>query len=118
MARSKTPKKVNGENVTVNNTSHTPAPQNGTYGETSLAASAMMDNQDSEVKNPGRKIARRPEIVRSDSRATLLPINLDDEIRQLAYLLSEQRGFEPGHETEDWLNAEREIRQRYHQYSA
>jgi hypothetical protein len=32
-----------------------------------------------------------------------------DEIRRRAYLLSEQRGFEPGHETEDWLNAEREV---------
>jgi len=32
-----------------------------------------------------------------------------DEIRRRAYQLSEQRGFEPGHETEDWLCAEREI---------
>jgi hypothetical protein len=118
MARSKTPKKVNGENVTVPATSHTPAPQNGAAGETGFTASAMQGMQDTEVRNPSRKIARRPEIVKSDSRATLLPINLDDEIRQLAYLLSERRGFEPGHETEDWLNAEREIRQRYHQYSA
>jgi hypothetical protein len=47
-----------------------------------------------------------------------VPINLEDEVRRLAYLLSERRGFEPGHETEDWLTAEREVRQRYHQQSA
>jgi hypothetical protein len=61
---------------------------------------------------------RKPEIVRTDSRANLVPINLDDEIRSLAYLLSERRGFEPGHETEDWLNAEREVLDRYHQQRA
>jgi hypothetical protein len=43
---------------------------------------------------------------------------LDDEIRQLAYLLSERRGFESGHEAEDWLAAEREVMQRYRQHSA
>jgi len=61
---------------------------------------------------------RKPEIVRTDSRATLVPINLDDEIRQLAYLLSERRGFEPGHETDDWLSAEREVLGRYEQQRA
>jgi hypothetical protein len=65
-----------------------------------------------------KKTAAKPEIVRSDSRATIVPINLEDEIRRLAYLLSERRGFEPGHESDDWFAAEQEIRQRYHQYSA
>jgi hypothetical protein len=62
-------------------------------------------------------------VVNTESRANLVPINLvpinlEDEIRQVAYLLSERRGFESGHETEDWLAAEREVRQRYHQHSA
>jgi hypothetical protein len=61
------------------------------------------------------KTPRKPSIVRSESRANLVPINVEEEIRRLAYLLSERRGFEPGHETEDWLTAEHEIRQRYHQ---
>lgn len=30
-------------------------------------------------------------------------------ISQRAYELAERRGFEPGHEIEDWLQAEREI---------
>lgn len=64
------------------------------------------------------KTANKPELVAMQTRSKLVPINLDDEIRQLAYLLSERRGFQPGHETEDWLNAEREVRQRYQQTSA
>jgi hypothetical protein len=61
---------------------------------------------------------RKPSIVKSEVRPNVVPINLEDEIRRLAYLLSERRGFEPGHEAEDWLAAEREVRQRYHQHSA
>ncbi len=64
------------------------------------------------------KTRKKPELVAAQTRSKLVPINLDDEIRQLAYLLSERRGFQPGHETEDWLNAEREVRQRYQQTSA
>ena len=61
---------------------------------------------------------RKPSIVRSEVRPNVVPINLEDEIRRLAYLMSERRGFEPGHEAEDWLAAEREVRERYHQQSA
>jgi len=65
-----------------------------------------------------QKSSRRPLIVKSETRPNLVPINLEDEIRRLAYLLAERRGFEPGHEAEDWIAAEREVRQRYHQQSA
>lgn len=33
----------------------------------------------------------------------------DARIAELAYLRAERRGFEPGHELEDWLDAEREV---------
>ena len=39
-------------------------------------------------------------------------INLPDRdvrIAELAYYKAESRGFEPGHEMEDWLEAEREL---------
>jgi Protein of unknown function (DUF2934) len=65
-----------------------------------------------------RKIVGKPAIVKTDSRSNLVPINLEDEIRRLAYLMAERRGFEFGHEAEDWLAAEHEILQRYHQQSA
>jgi len=69
-------------------------------------------------KMEARRTTRKPEIIKTDGRANLIPINLEDEIRRLAYLYSERRGFEPGHETEDWLAAEHEVQQRYHQQSA
>ena len=65
-----------------------------------------------------KRTSAMPEIVKSDTRATLVPINLEEEIRRLAYLMAERRGFEPGHEADDWFAAEREVRQRYHQHSA
>jgi hypothetical protein len=48
----------------------------------------------------------------------LVPINLEDEIRRRAYELYLQRGTAPGSEAEDWLTAEREIKQRYRKQSA
>jgi hypothetical protein len=77
-------------------------------------ASAAPENKKTETKKP----ARKPEIVKTEARANLVPINVEEEVRRLAYLLAERRGFEPGHEAEDWLAAEREIRQRYRQQSA
>jgi Protein of unknown function (DUF2934) len=103
MAKTKVPKKANG------NAGITPV-------ETAMGVPV--------VENPAQKntkvgnSASKPVIVRAEPRANLVPINLDDEIRRLAYLLSERRGFAPGHETEDWLAAEREVRDRYHQQSA
>ena len=35
--------------------------------------------------------------------------NRDERIRSAAYAAAERRGFSPGHEVEDWLEAEREI---------
>jgi len=66
------------------------------------------------TKATAPKIIRRPMTTPS---ANLVPVNLDEEIRQLAYLFSERRGFVPGHETEDWLAAEHEVRARYHQHA-
>lgn len=37
--------------------------------------------------------------------------NIEDEIRRRAYELYEQRGREDGHDVEDWLHAEKEIKQ-------
>ena len=70
------------------------------------------------TKTARKKITAKPEIVKSDARANLVPINLEEEVRRLAYLMAERRGFEPGHEADDWFAAEREVRQRYHQHSA
>lgn len=115
MAKPKFPKKTNGGTNTLSATSN-PLPLSDTNPgpAESLAAATLPETRKTETRKP----ARKPEIVKAEPRANLVPINLDDEIRRLAYLLSERRGFAPGHESEDWLDAEREVRQRYHQQSA
>jgi hypothetical protein len=57
---------------------------------------------------------KKLEVVKTEPRR-VVPINLEDEIRRRAYELYQQRGGAPGSEAEDWLAAEREVRQRYHQ---
>jgi len=110
MAKPKFPKKNNSVKEAISATS-SPVPSSDATIE---AAGASASPSATET----RKAARKPEIVKTEPRANLVPINLEDEIRRFAYLLSERRGFEPGHEAEDWLAAEREVRQRYHQHSA
>ena len=103
MAKPRSPKKQNGEA--------------GVISAPATPASLTTDVNETIAAEPTRSF-RKPSIVKSDARSNVLPINLEDEIRRLAYLMSERRGFEPGHETEDWLAAEREVNQRYHQQSA
>src|SRR5712671_2858331 len=72
---------------------------------------------------PAARMAPEPrklEVVKNDSRKNVFPINLEDEIRRRAFELYQQRGTGngSGSEAEDWLNAEREVRQRYRQQSA
>jgi len=126
MAKPKVPKTSNGAKESVS-TTNTPPPVMDSTPATEQTASAVLSATDAEGKidmktetrkTGSRKTVRKPEIVKTDSRATLVPINLEDEIRRLAYLLSERRGFEPGHESEDWLTAETEVLQRYRQHSA
>jgi hypothetical protein len=56
---------------------------------------------------------RKLEVVKNEPRKNVIPINLEDEIRRRAYELYVQRGSRSGSEAEDWLTAEREVRQRY-----
>jgi len=116
MAKPRFPKKTNDVKETTNSL----MPQSDASARPSNVSSsvAVADTQIQETKAEIRKTTRKPEIVRSDARATLVPINVEEEVRRLAYLLAERRGFEPGHEAEDWLAAEREVRQRYRQQSA
>jgi Protein of unknown function (DUF2934) len=40
-------------------------------------------------------------------------IDIDSMIATAAYFRAVQRGFEPGHELEDWLHAEQQLRSRF-----
>ncbi len=123
MAKPRMPKKTNGvkESTPISSpVPSNPAPlTNAALASTQTVAAPVAETRPAETPTAvTRTAARKPEIVKTEPRAKLVPINLDDEIRRLAYLLSERRGFEPGHDAEDWLAAEREVRQRYHQQSA
>jgi len=70
---------------------------------------------------PQSRAATEPkkfELRKTEPRKNVVPINLEDEIRRRAYELYQQRGAGSGSEAEDWLAAEREVMQRYHQQSA
>jgi hypothetical protein len=124
MAKSKFPKKNGGaeqpvSGATTTTFTHAEGKLDGKPPENAmLAAPAAAESREIDTQAATSRKTRRPEIVKTESRANLVPINMEDEIRRLAYLLSERRGFEPGHETEDWLFAEREVLERYHQHSA
>jgi len=113
MARPKSPKKNGSLQETPGSRPTTPevgvAP-----AEAGSVVLASAENTKTEVK----KTTRKPEILKTQLRASLVPVDLDGEIRSLAYLISERRGFEPGHETEDWLSAERQVLGRYQQHRA
>ncbi len=45
---------------------------------------------------------------------TITPINIPDcytKIAEIAFYKAEIRGFEPGHEFDDWVEAEREFKE-------
>jgi len=114
MAKPKSPKKTNIAKDASTTSSPPPVPEANLEPAEASAAIPATETKKTET----RRAARKPAIVRTEARANLIPINLEDEIRSLAYLLAERRGFESGHETEDWLAAEHEVRQRYRQHSA
>jgi hypothetical protein len=125
MAKPKSPNTK--KNTTLNPPITTNTPSLPVDGSASAATAPAMEANPAPIQSAAaadkaapRKTAHKPELVKAknEARANLVPISLEEEIRQLAYLLSERRGFESGHETEDWLAAEAEVRQRYHQRSA
>ena len=118
MAKPKMPKKTNSVKESTPTSSPVGTSDVSSASTETVAAPVAATQAAESPTTATRKAARKPEIVKTEPRTNLVPINLEDEIRRLAYLLSERRGFEPGHDAEDWLAAEREIRQRYHQQSA
>jgi Protein of unknown function (DUF2934) len=106
MAKSKSTSggKTNKEQTSTGNPTSVPDVQ-------AVAAETTATKPEVKVSPEPRK---KMEVVKSEPRR-VVPINLEDEIRRRAYELYQQRGAGSGSEAEDWLTAEREVRQRYHQ---
>lgn len=84
---------------------------------------AVQSHQPAASKQAGQAQVRKPEVVqrkphkaggeaqRANSHTQLTPDERNQMIATAAYRRAEQRGFESGHELEDWLAAEAEIRE-------
>lgn len=59
---------------------------------------------------PADVVAQREQIATFDERVATPDYTDDDAIRTRAYYLFLERGARAGHDLEDWLRAEREIR--------
>src|ERR1700730_2368640 len=79
-----------------------------TPAEAASAIKATPQTPEAKVTPEPRKL----EVVKHDGRKNVLPINSEEEIRRRAYELYQQRGASAGSEAQDWLTAEREVRQR------
>jgi hypothetical protein len=82
-----------------------------TPAEAASAIKATPQTPEAKVTPEPRKL----EVVKHEPRKNVLPINIEEEIRRRAYELYQQRGASAGSEAQDWLTAEREVRQRYRQ---
>ena len=64
-----------------------------------MASKAKMRHS-TEPRQPGAEVRQRDRLLQAAS---------EQEIRRRAYEIYLQRGAQPGHELEDWLQAEREL---------
>ena len=68
-----------------------------------------------QAQGPAKQVppAGRPaEHQTSDSRTKLSPEEVYKLIQESAYFKAKARGFAPGHEVQDWIEAEAEVRRR------
>jgi hypothetical protein len=70
------------------------------------------EQQEKRVDRRPEEIEKKPSTLapKSDEPTVLIPT--EQQIRQRAYELYEQRGRTDGHDLDDWLQAEREIKGR------
>jgi Protein of unknown function (DUF2934) len=75
-----------------------------------MAAKRESERRVTERRTP----AKTPRTARTESfaRAEISPEELRKLISEAAYYRAKQRGFEPGHELEDWVQAEAEVIRR------
>jgi DUF2934 family protein len=66
------------------------------------------------ARTPARTPAKtaKPQSFTGNARADVSPDELRKLISEAAYYRAKQRGFTPGHELEDWIQAEAEVMRR------
>jgi hypothetical protein len=102
---------------------HMPSRPRGTSGRSSknqppVAGSVLEDDNDARQRRAAsdasteESAASSAEITRDSLQRREIPSfsdNREQRIAEAAYWRAERRGFEPGHELDDWLEAEREV---------
>jgi hypothetical protein len=58
------------------------------------------------------KVTPKPAAFNNTARADISPDEVRKLISEAAYYRAKQRGFQPGHELEDWIQAEAEVTRR------
>lgn len=72
-------------------------------------ARSSKSNVQQVLSNKGDAIDEGLEALEGVDQRPEVDLSRDERIRLAAYAIAERRGFEPGSETEDWLEAEREV---------
>jgi len=68
------------------------------------------EQQEQKVDHRPEKIEKKPSTLAPNLGEPTIPIPIEQQIQKRAYELYEQRGRTDGHELEDWLRAEGEIK--------
>lgn len=80
-----------------------------------MAAKKEPERRATERRAPQKaapRSARPAPAFNADARADISPDELRKLISEAAYYRAKQRGFTPGHEVEDWVQAEAEVIRR------
>lgn len=72
-------------------------------------ARSSKSNVQQVLSNKGDAIDEGLEALEGVDQRPEADLSRDERIRLAAYAIAERRGFEPGSETEDWLEAERGV---------
>jgi len=68
------------------------------------------EQQEKKVDRRPEKMEKKPSTLAPSSGEPTIPIPIEQQIQKHAYELYEQRGRTEGHELDDWLQAECEIK--------
>ena len=60
----------------------------------------------------GKKAAPKPAVPSADAHVSMTREELHRLIEEAAYFKAQARNFAPGHEVQDWIEAESEVRLR------
>src|SRR4051812_48373613 len=92
--------------------------ETATGKERSTARSKSLASKSLQAQRPAKPAPDTPSMRPGDGKASgntgakLTPEEVYRLIQESAYFKAKERGFQPGHEVQDWIEAEAEVRSR------